>query len=144
MQVHGSCAAHDGAGVLLLGPSGAGKSDLVLRLLERGFMLVADDRVDIDAGFASPPAALAGLLEVRGLGILRLPHAARVPLRLAATLGPPSARLPTPEWHTPTGLPLIRIDPSAASAAARVVLALSCVRGGVVMQAGAFAAPDQT
>ena len=52
MQIHGSCASRDGNGVLLIGPPGAGKSDLVLRLLARGFDLVADDRVDIEDGVA--------------------------------------------------------------------------------------------
>src|SRR6516162_9304950 len=74
MQIHASCAARDGAGVLLLGPPGSGKSDLALRLLDCGFMLVADDRVEVEGGVARPPPALAGLLEVRGLGILRLPY----------------------------------------------------------------------
>ena len=56
MQIHGSCASRTGDGVLLIGPPGAGKSDLLLRLLARGFDLVADDRVDID-GRHSPAAA---------------------------------------------------------------------------------------
>jgi HPr kinase/phosphorylase len=38
MQIHASCAARDGAGVLILGASGAGKSDMVLRLIDRGFI----------------------------------------------------------------------------------------------------------
>ena len=54
MQIHGSCASRAGDGVLLIGPPGAGKSDLLLRLLARGFDLVADDRVDIVDGIARP------------------------------------------------------------------------------------------
>jgi HPr kinase/phosphorylase len=143
MQVHGSCAARDGAGVLLLGPPGAGKSDMVLRLLDRGFTLVADDRVDIADGYASPPAPLAGLLEVRGLGIVRLPYVAPVRLRLAALLGEGAGeRLPAPEQHEPTGLPLLRLDPASASAAARLALALDCARGVVAQLAGAFVATE--
>ncbi len=76
MQIHGSCACRAGDGVLLIGSPGAGKSDLVLRLLARGFDLVADDRVDIVDGMARPVPALAGLLEVRGLGIVRLAYVA--------------------------------------------------------------------
>ena len=60
-------------GVLLQGPSGAGKSDLALRALQKGFRLVADDRTLVfrSAGalFGRAPGALAGKLEVRGLGI---------------------------------------------------------------------------
>ena len=72
--------------MLLIGPPGAGKSDLLLRLLARGFDLVADDHVDIEDGIARPVPALAGLLEVRGLGIVRLPHVASARLALAVQL----------------------------------------------------------
>ena len=89
MQIHASCVAREEAGVLLLGPPGSGKSDLALRLLEHGFMLVADDRVEIEGGIARPPPHLAGLLEVRGLGIVRLAHAAEASLRSpSASAGP--------------------------------------------------------
>ncbi len=139
MQVHASCAARDGDGVLLLGPSGAGKSDMVLRLLDHGFVLVADDRVEIDDGRARPATGLAGLLEVRGLGLVRLPHLASARLRLAVTLGPAAARLPEPARHAPTGLPLVTVDPSRPSAACVVALALDCALGRVAQVAGAFA-----
>jgi HPr kinase/phosphorylase len=139
-QVHGSCVSRDGDGVLLIGPSGSGKSDLALRLLGRGFSLVADDRVDIQDGVAMAPAALAGLLEVRGLGIVRLPYAATARLALVAELGAAAERLPAPGRHAGLGLPLIRLDPAAASAPDRVVLALDCALGRVSQVAGAFAA----
>ena len=139
MQVHGSCAARDGAGVLLLGPPGAGKSDLVLRLLDRGFMLVADDRVEIADGCAAPPAALAGLLEVRGLGIVRLPHVAPVRLALAVALGAGAVRMPAAERYAPADIPLLRVDAAAASAPAVIALALDCAAGRVPQLAGAFA-----
>jgi HPr kinase/phosphorylase len=138
MQIHGSCVSRDGAGVVLLGPPGSGKSDLVLRLLECGFVLVADDRIDIADGIASAPASLAGLLEVRGLGILRLPCAARARLALAVELGPVGARLPMPERHIELDLPLVRIDPAAASAALRVACALDCATGRIEQAAGSF------
>ena len=76
-QVHATCVSLYGAGLIIRGPSGAGKSDLALRLIDRGARLVADDRVDLlvsDNGvIARAPETLAGLLEVRGLGILRVP-----------------------------------------------------------------------
>ena len=138
MQMHASCAARNGHAVLLIGASGSGKSDLLLRLLDHGFTLVADDRVDIHDGTARPPAALAGLLEIRGLGIVRLPYQAPVRLALAVRLatGP---RLPEPARHAELDLPLIAIDPAMASAAARVAVALDCATGRLLQHAGAFA-----
>ena len=140
MQIHASCVSRDGAGVLLLGPSGCGKSDLALQLLECGFVLVADDRVEIGDRVASAPAALAGLLEVRGLGILRLPHADRAELVLAVNLAPVSERLPSPSLHPTLGLPQVTIDPATASAALRVRHALDCALGLTAQHVGAFAA----
>ena len=139
MQIHASCAAREGAGVLLLGPPGAGKSDMVLRLLDRGFMLVADDRVEIADGVARAPDGLAGLLEVRGLGIVRLPHASPARLRLAVALGAGADRLPAPARHDALDLPLVTIDPSRPAAAQVVALALDCALGRVSQHAGAFA-----
>ena len=138
MQIHASCAAREGHGVLLLGPPGSGKSDLVLRLLAHGFALVSDDRVDIEDGIARPPAALAGLLEVRGLGVMRLPHDPHATIDLAVSLTR-GERLPAPEAYAPLGVPLVRIDPQVCSAPNRVALALDCALGRATQVAGAFA-----
>lgn len=140
MNLHGSCAARDGKGVLLTGPPGSGKSDLLLRLLSRGFSLVADDRVDISGLRARSPAPLAGLLEVRGLGILRLPYLAQAELVLAVELTTNAPRLPEPARHPVLDLPLIRLDPTEASAPDKVIMALNCVLGHTTQLAGAFAA----
>jgi HPr kinase/phosphorylase len=142
MQIHGSCAARDGAGVLLVGPPGSGKSDLLLRLLDRGFVLVADDWMDVTDGVASAPALLAGLLEVRGLGILRLPCLPRAPLVLAVDLAACPERLPLPGRHPDLGIPAIALDPFAPSAAQRVALALDCLQGRLHQVAGAFVAEE--
>ena len=138
MQIHASCAAREGQGVLLLGPSGSGKSDLLLRLIGRGFALVADDRVDLEDGVASAPAAIAGLLEVRGLGVVQLPFVERVALALAVELRQ-GERLPMPATHAASGRPLVRIDPTSASAPERVALALDCALGRTRQRVGAFA-----
>ncbi len=137
-RLHGTCVAREGAGVLLLGPPGAGKSDLALRLLARGFDLVADDEVVIEGGAARVPAPLAGLLEVRGLGILRLPHVAMARLVLAVELGD-AERLPSPRRLDTLGLPVVAVRPDCASAPERVCVALDCALGRVDQIAGAFA-----
>jgi serine kinase of HPr protein (carbohydrate metabolism regulator) len=83
--IHASVVLVGARAVLIRGPTGSGKSRLVLNLLQAASngplifaRLVADDRVVVRASharlIAQPPAALAGLLEVRGLGIERLQH----------------------------------------------------------------------
>jgi HPr kinase/phosphorylase len=139
VRLHGTCVARDGAGVLIVGPSGSGKSDLALRLLSRGFDLVADDQVEIEDNLASPPARLAGLLEVRGFGILQNTYVSRVDLKVVISLLAISDRLPEPERHPMLDLPVVHIDASAASAPDRVILALDCALGLRSQLAGGFA-----
>ena len=138
-RLHGSCVARDGDAILLVGPPGAGKSDLALRLLSCGFELVADDQVDIKDGIASCPKDLAGLLEARGLGIVRLPYRPQARLALIVELDRRADRLPLPAQHPELRLPVVCIDATAASAAAKIALALDCALGRVSQVAGAFA-----
>lgn len=90
--VHGTAVRLGRAGLLLRGPSGSGKSDLALRLVEAGACLIADDQVALAPDGAeiwlSAPPSIAGMIEVRGLGILRLPSAPRTALRLVCDLVP--------------------------------------------------------
>jgi HPr kinase/phosphorylase len=126
-----------------MGPPGSGKSDLVLRLVDRGFMLVADDQVEIDQGMAAPAPALAGLLEVRGLGIVRMSYRPAARLALVVDLIDGAAlaatRLPSPARHTLLGLPVVGVVAACASAPLRVALALDCALGAATQVAGAFA-----
>jgi len=118
--------------VLLRGPTGAGKSDLALRLIDRGATLISDDQTALraDAGrlLAAPPAAIAGKLEVRGLGIADLPHRADVPVALVADLRPAAEidRLPEPASERLAGIAIRRVDldPSGVSAPEKLRLAL--------------------
>jgi serine kinase of HPr protein (carbohydrate metabolism regulator) len=82
--VHASAVLIGSRAVLIRGPAGSGKSQLALALIEaaaggriRFARLVADDRVELAAShgrlLVRPPATLAGLIEVRGLGIRRVP-----------------------------------------------------------------------
>ena len=131
-QIHATCIAIDGDGVLLRGPSGAGKSDLALRLIDVGGRLVADDRADLrlveGSVVATPPPALAGLIEARGLGILRIGALSEAAIALVVDLISAELveRLPARETVEILGviLPSVRIAPFEAAAVAKVRLAV--------------------
>jgi HPr kinase/phosphorylase len=131
-QIHATCVALDEGAVLLRGPSGAGKSDLALRLIDGGARLVADDRVDVerrgDALIARAPAPLVGLLEIRGVGIVSMPHVAAARISLVVDLVPRAAveRLPEDMWEEMLGLPVPRLalDPFDGSTAVKIRVAL--------------------
>ena len=99
--VHASCIALAGEGVLLRGAPGAGKSDLTLRLIEGGARLVADDQVVLtssgEALLAAPPSRIAGLLEVRGIGIVSMEFVQQCPVHLVVDLVKPDAVERMPE-----------------------------------------------
>ena len=143
-NVHASCVrleragtafgAPRDAGVLLLGKSGAGKSDLALRLIALGAKLVSDDRSELFARrgrlFARAPKNLKGLIEVRGVGIVALPHAASARIALVVKLDAVATRLPSERFYEPpydlsVRVPLLRLAPFEASAPAKIALAVA-------------------
>jgi serine kinase of HPr protein (carbohydrate metabolism regulator) len=157
VNIHGGCVRLDRAaepfgasratGILILGASGAGKSTLVLDLLARGAALVADDRVELSVHTgrlqACAPAALEGLLEVRGVGIVKLPHTRSVHVDLVVDLVPEGVvpRLPEPaRWPPPEPLAsetqelphFLRL--SAVDAANRIVLAAAAFSKGLLRE----------
>lgn len=138
MQLHASCGARNGCGVLIVGPPGSGKSSTLLRLMALGFRLVADDQVVVDDGRASAPVALAGVMEVRGLGLARFAHLRSARLALAVELGE-ETRLPTRRTHFNTGLPILTVRPHCHLTPKRISLALSIVAGRSMLVSGAFA-----
>lgn len=96
--LHTSCVAIDGRAVLIEGRSGEGKSDLALRLIDRGAVLVSDDytictRTDGVLLAAAPPN-IAGKIEVRGIGVIDMPHQDRVPIALLVTIIEAPPRMP--------------------------------------------------
>lgn len=123
--VHAACVEWLGAGILIRGKSGAGKSDLALRLIDAGAALVADDQVLLENGIASAPARLQGLLEVRGLGIVRLPFVKKTAVVLTIDLcsADEIERLPDRFGG------IMRLDPFCASAVAKIKLALRVAAG---------------
>ena len=134
LLLHATAVAFGDAAVLLVGPPGAGKSDLALRLIDRGALLVADDQVDAEAVcgrlIANAPAAIAGLLEIRGVGLIALPFAVAVPVILVCDLGMAVERLPCPA-HKRIGsvsIPLLAIAPFEASAPNKVERAVALGR----------------
>ena len=99
--VLGSALDHAGFGVLIEGPPGSGKSALALQLMSLGARLVADDRTRIVARDGWPwliaPERLQGVIEARGVGLIRVPHDPAAPLRLIVDMGThETARLPEP------------------------------------------------
>lgn len=133
ISLHASCVALDNLAVLLRGSSGSGKSDLALRLIEAGGILVADDQTKLtltDDGqiLTEPPPILAGLIEVRGLGLMRLPYRRAVPLLSVFDLVPAAKieRYPEPQFVDLLGIKLPRwqIDPFTASAVAKIKISV--------------------
>lgn len=159
---HGTAVAIGARGILLRGAPGAGKSDLALRLIAQGAVLVADDQVKLERLgnrlLASPPDSIAGLIELRGIGIRRLPYEASVPLALIVDLVTQEQveRLPEPRTTEIDGvvLPLLALVPFDASTAIKLILALDedaapgavasdgCKEGDMSEPATSFRQPD--
>lgn len=101
--VHGSVVLVGARAILIRGPAGSGKSQLAMRILAaaaagmfRFARLVADDRVELAAAhgrlIARPPPGLAGLIEVRGLGVRRIEYEPAAVVTLALDLADPRAQ----------------------------------------------------
>jgi len=136
-NIHASCVAIGGKGVLLLGDSGGGKSDLALRLIDDGARLVADDRTILflqrGALHARAPDSIKGLIEIRGVGIVKQPALKQVKLALAVKLGGEGPRLPRPAFFQAlnTKVPQIALDSRFASSPAKVRAALAAFGKGL-------------
>jgi serine kinase of HPr protein (carbohydrate metabolism regulator) len=151
-SIHATCVEVAGLGVLLLGKPGSGKSDFALRLIDQrgsgigealmAACLVADDQTLIEANgdalYASAPPATAGKLEVRGIGIVEVPHVARTRVSLAVELvndrgleRMPDLPMRRQVWLG-VALPVVRLAPFEASAPAKLRVALRTVIGPVV------------
>ena len=136
-SVHASAVLVGARAVLIRGPSGSGKSQLALALLgwaqgdpARFARLVSDDRSHIEAQhgrlLVRPATELAGLIEVRGLGIRRVPHEPRAVVGLVVDLAVSDAeRLPAraSEGTVVEGIALRRLAVAPGADPLRLVLA---------------------
>lgn len=125
-----SAVSLQGRALLIEGPSGSGKSSLALALIDRGAVLIGDDAVTIAASdgrcLVSPPPRIAGLIEVRNIGLVTLPTAV-APLALVLSLDPGAPRYPLEDrFRRRAGcdIPLIAFAPGDAVQALRAEYAL--------------------
>jgi HPr kinase/phosphorylase len=139
-QIHATCVEVEGVGVLLRGPSGSGKSDLALRLIDGGARLVADDRTDlaVEDGrlVATCPPALAGKIEVRGVGIGPVPSVPGIAVGLVVDLVAPEAIERLPDWAPcridGIAVSCLALAPFEASAPAKLRLAARWVQCSIM------------
>ncbi len=132
-RVHqATCVAIGGRGVLIEGPPGSGKSSLALALIDRGAILIGDDGVTLSGRdgrlFAAPPPRIAGLIEVRNVGLLSVPVANAAPIALVLQLDESAPRfVEAAESAERAGaaLPLIRLWPDTPVLALRAEMALA-------------------
>lgn len=136
-NIYATCVSIKGAGVLLLGKSGSGKSDLALRLIEnKEAVLVADDRTDIclkeGTVYAYASDNIKGLLEVRGIGLIKFAYVEDIPVKLAVELVEDAKkveRMPEAEFFEIKGcrIPLIKLYAFEVSAADKIVIKLKSI-----------------
>ncbi len=126
-----TCVSIGGRGVLIEGPAGVGKSSLALALMDRGAALVGDDGVSLEHDgerlIASPVPAIAGLIEVRNLGLISVPVVGGVSVALVLVLDHGAPRFVTEAEETirhGAKLPLIRLWPDSPQLALRAELAV--------------------
>ena len=126
-----TCVAIAGRAILIEGAPGSGKSNLALALIDRGAVLIGDDGVSLTAHggqlYASPPPNIAGLLEVRNLGLLQFPTVSDVRVDLVVRLDPDAPRfIEAAELadRAGAGVPLIRLWPGETASARKAELAL--------------------
>lgn len=145
LRIDGVAVAIDGQAVLLRGPSGSGRSDLALRLIDEGAMLISDEQVELHREGdrlligvpAVMPAALRGVIEARGVGLVSVPHVDRfMPLAWVIDMAGTADidRLPAAQTAEFLGIaaPLLKLDPFAVSATAKLRLAVRSGPGHIL------------
>lgn len=133
--VHATAVSIGGKGVLIIGPPGSGKSDLALRLIDRGAILICDDRVIVDTATMPPTLRqapnIAGKIELRGVGIVTVPCDDTATLYLCVLLNEIEERMPSANAvHVINGVAVAKLclHAFAASTPIKIEIALRPVR----------------
>ncbi len=111
LTLHATAIAVEGRGALIMGAAGQGKSTLALQLMAFGAALASDDRTvikkDGDTLWASAPAEISGLIEARGVGLLRAEPTAQVRVHVVIDMDTvEQARLPAVHTRNIAGVAL--------------------------------------
>jgi serine kinase of HPr protein (carbohydrate metabolism regulator) len=131
-MIHSTAVSLNGDGILIKGPSGSGKTDLALRLIESGGKLISDDQVIIkrkaERLFLSSTKELNGLMQLSGIGIVKVDCVQNIPLELVVKLQPCNFLDPFPikreEFIKDFSIPALNLYSFAVSATSKIKIAL--------------------
>ena len=138
-MIHSTAVSLNGDGILIKGPSGSGKTDLALRLIESGGKLISDDQVIIkreaERLFLSAPKELNGLMQLSGIGIVKVEYVQNIPLELVVKLQPFNILDPFPidreEFIKDFSIPALNLYSFAVSATSKIKIALDVQKNKV-------------
>ncbi len=142
--IHASAFAYEGMGCLIIGESGTGKSRLLVEAIELGARLIADDQVRLCAIHerlvASPLPTLEGVVELRGLGLIRradVVHSHPIHLVLSLDATAEGERQPTEEAYEFQGTrtPMRRVPSPPILSTATALLYLRAMQEGRTLPA---------
>lgn len=134
--LHATAIVWKEIGILIMGDAGSGKSSLAAELITRGANLVADDQVKLTTKdgklYANTPEALAGVIELRNIGLIRLPFASQARVHFIVECTAHDSRLTTHDLLHLT-LPKLMVNPHHTDSAAKLILYAEALQEGRVL-----------